>query len=174
MIRRMQKKILLAACLFLASCFGPSQQGGVMNYHNRLARTGAGAFEVGVLPPGWEGPHIRQKQLVYENNATHGTVVVDAQCGEKFVDAPLPRLANDLFSAMEKMTTQPGRIFTLDGRGAFRQQGNGQMDGVPLAMDVVVLKKDLCIYDFIYFAPPKNFERGQKDFEEFFHGFHTR
>jgi hypothetical protein len=145
-----------------------------MGYHKGEVYTGKGKFTLGSLPPSWKGPHIIRKQLVYDNDPIDGTILSDALCGPKFLDAPLPRLAKDLFEQMgnEKM----GRIkeFMLDGRAAVRLQGVGSIDGVLIQMDVVVMKKDFCVYDFVYFAPPKTFAKGISDFEGYFNGFQTR
>ena len=51
--------------------------------------------------------------------------------------------------------------------------GGGAVDGVPLKMAVVVMKKDFCLYDFSYFAPPGGFSRGISDFEGYLNGFKT-
>jgi hypothetical protein len=41
-------------------------------------------------------------------------------------------------------------------------------------MSVAVMKKDFCLYDFSYFAPPETFARGVGDFEGYLRGFQTR
>jgi hypothetical protein len=46
-----------------------------------------------------------------------------------------------------------------------------KLDGVPKKFDVWVLKKDGCVYDLYYIAPPDRYESGVGDFEGFVHGF---
>jgi hypothetical protein len=47
------------------------------------------------------------------------------------------------------------------------------LDGVPMRYDVWVLKKDGCVYDLLYFAPPATFERGLAAFGGLVQGFTT-
>lgn len=145
-----------------------------MSYKNGTAVTAAGRFDVPRLPLPWKSPKSLLKQLVYENDSIQATIVVDALCGAKYDDAPLDRLARELFQRFQKPVIDSERAFTLDGRTARRVEGRGDVDGVPLRMAVVVMKKDFCLYDFSYFAPPETFSRGVRDFEEYLNGFRTR
>lgn len=161
--------LLLVVC----ACFGLDRRGGITNYKNGVAFTGAGRFRVPPLSPPWESPRRLLKQLVYDNDLLEATIVVDALCGPKFDDAPLPRLAQELFQRLQDRRISSQKNFTLDGRAALRMDGTGTIDGVPLRMAVVVMKKDFCLYDFVYFAPPRTFVRGEGDFEGFLDGFRT-
>ncbi len=165
---------LLAVAPFLTSCFGIDRSGGIMTYHAGEVRTGTGCFTVPRLPPPWKGPKIQLKQLVHENDPLKATIVTDALCGPKYDDGPLPRLSQELYQRLQSRKMTKETNLTLDGREAVRTQGEGLMDGVPIRMDVVVMKKDSCLYDFIYFAPPETFASGTGDFEAYFHGFKTR
>lgn len=160
--------------LILPSCFGMNRTGGVMMYRAGIAETGIGRFAVPRLPPPWKGPKLRLRQLVHENNAIEATIVTDALCGPKFDDAPLPRLAEELFQKLQQKKILSEKNLVLDGRAALRVHGKGRIDGVPMEMDVVVMKKDFCLYDFAYFAPPETFRRGIDDFEGYLDGFRTR
>jgi hypothetical protein len=40
-------------------------------------------------------------------------------------------------------------------------------------LELLVLKKDGCVYDFSYIAPPALFERHAADFDRLVAGFHT-
>lgn len=164
----------LFCLLLLCSCFGLDRSGGIMKYRAGTVKTGTGRFTVPSLPPPWKPPKIRLKQLVHENDSIDGTIVTDALCGPKFDDAPLPRLAKELFQRLQERKITSEKNLTLDGRAALRMQGGGRMDGVPIRMDVVVMKKDFCLYDFVYFAPPATYAQGVGDFEEYLHGFRTR
>lgn len=148
-----------------------------MRYQAGRVHTGFGSFQTGPLSPAWEGPKIRQKQLVYEQDDWGATILTDALCGPKFSEAPLSRLASDLFHSLgsrKNVQVERDAVFRLGGRQALRRRGMIEMDGVALMMDVVVMKKDFCQYDFVYFAPPLNFSKGEADFEGYFRGFKTR
>lgn len=160
--------------LFLASCLGMDRRGGILKISGGEVYTGTGRFTVGKLSPDWKGPKIKLKQMVFENDRIGATIVTDALCGPKFDEAPLSHLLQDLFRPMEKRNVGKLREVTVDGRRALRAQGEGNLDGVPLRMEAVVVKKDFCLYDFVYFAPPERFPEGARDFEEYLHGFRVR
>jgi len=164
---------LLLLLLPLSSCFGIDRSGGIMKYRAGTALTGTGSFHVSRLPPPWKGPKIRLKQLIHENDPLQATIVTDALCGPKYDDGPLPKLAAEMFQKMTDRKIASQITLTIDGRSAYRMRGQGRMDGVLLEMDVVVLKKNLCLYDMVYVAPPAAFSRGEKDFEDYIHGFQT-
>ncbi len=168
--------LVAAFLLFLGGCIGFSidRSGGIVRYKDGEAYTAFGRFHLGHLPSSWGPATIRLKQLVFENDSLGATILADALCGPKFVDSPLPRLAHDLFDRMENRKFQDERVTTLDGRSAHYLIGTGKVDGVDLRMEAYVMKKDFCLYDLVYFAPPDRFARGQKDFQGVVHGFQTR
>jgi len=49
------------------------------------------------------------------------------------------------------------RVFPFDGREAMRSILRAKLDGVPLQYDILVMKKDGCLYDLVYVAPPDRF-----------------
>lgn len=157
--------------LLTVSCFGIDRRGGILQYSNGRVTTGLGHFRVGSLPAPWKGPKIRLKQLVFENAEIDGTIVTDALCGPKFDEAPLSRLAGDLFDRLEEKRIEKEESFLMAGRRALRMRGLGSLDGVLIRMEAVVLKKDFCLFDFVYFAPPSRFAEGINDFRSYLNGF---
>ena len=167
--------VAILAGLGLCSCvggFSVDRRGGIVRYNSRThtASTAQKSLQAGILPDEWSGPKLQLKQLVYHNDDIGGTIVADALCGPKFNDAPLPRLAADLFASIGNAKNGKGRKLVVDGRDAYRLTGAGQVDGVPVMMDAVVYKKNYCLVDAVYFAPPETFGRGISDFEGYFHG----
>ena len=55
----------------------------------------------------------------------------------------------------------------FDGREALHTVLRAKLDGVPMHYDVFVMKKDGCVYDLVYVAPPCQFAAGARDFERF-------
>ena len=113
---------LLFACLLASSC-AVSRRGGITGYHHGQVRTGHGTFEVGSLPDPWKGPRRELNQLVYSNDALGATVVVDALCGRKFDDAPLPILARNLFTSLDDPQPGPSESLQLQSREALQMEG---------------------------------------------------
>ncbi len=162
--------VLLLFVLFCAACFGIDRKGGIIKYREGTVFTALERFQVPSLPNGWKKPKIRLKQLVYENDLLGATLVVDALCGPKFDESPLPRLARDLFDRLQDVQLEKEKFLTLQGRQALELEGRGSLDGVPFGMKVVVMKRDFCLYDFVYFASPSHYREGKKTFEDFIHG----
>jgi hypothetical protein len=55
----------------------------------------------------------------------------------------------------------------LDDREALHTLMRAKLDGVPMQYDIYVMKKDGCVYDLVYVAPPARFTAGAADFERF-------
>lgn len=165
--------IFLFVCHFLFSCAPHKQRGGILTYEKNKVNTASGKFQVGALPEGWQKPKIHHQQLLYENDIFQATIVTDAHCGRQFVDSPLPRLARDLFDRMDHIKINSQKNMTVDGREAFYLQGSGNVDGIALKMSTVVMKKNFCLYDFVYFAPPETFAQGEKDFVSYVRSMRT-
>ncbi len=71
------------------------------------------------------------------------------------------------------MNGPPPRPIPFDGREALHGRLTAKLDGVPMGYDLFVLRKDGCIYDFVYVAPPARVAEGVPGFEHFVQGFHT-
>ncbi len=61
----------------------------------------------------------------------------------------------------------------FDGREALHTLLRAKLDGVPMQYDIYVMKKDGCVYDLVYVAPPGHFADGAADFERFATGLRT-
>ncbi len=163
------RRTFLFGLLFLQqACFHGDKLGGIMGYDRGKVFTGTKSFTVTPLPPPWKGPRRQYKELVFVNDPIAGTIVVDALCGPKFEDTSLATLARHLFYKLEQPRLKPSQDLQLSGREAIRVDGAGTMDGVGLQMAVVVMKKNFCNYDFVYFAPPNKFSEGVVDFKNFY------
>jgi hypothetical protein len=61
----------------------------------------------------------------------------------------------------------------FDRREARHTVMKAKLDGVPLVWDAYVMKKNGCVYDMVYVAPPDRFEEGTAAFERFAQGFRS-
>lgn len=59
----------------------------------------------------------------------------------------------------------------LAGRAALRTVSQGRLDGVLLQCEFVVMKKNGCLFDFMYVARPDAFENGRSQFQKVVEGF---
>jgi hypothetical protein len=128
------------------------------------------AFRGGPLP-GWWHRVSSKSDLAYRSE--HGaTIYANVEC-KKVDDAPLDVLTNHLLFGVDVHEDQRTEI-TLAGRKALRTLVAGEVDGVPIRLDAIVLMKDECTYDLALIAGPETFEQHERDFEAFVDGFEVK
>ena len=157
-------KLLFSIVIFLSGCAGASFDGQVYRDHGV-------SFRVGTLGPGWERFRIADAALAFRHGSS-GTIVANATCKD-IEDVPLDVLTNQaVFGVSDKHELSRTDV-TLDGRLARRTQITGTMDGVPVALDLVVMKKNNCVFDFQLVSSPSDFAARQTDFVRLLNGFTT-
>jgi hypothetical protein len=62
---------------------------------------------------------------------------------------------------------------TYEGRAARRVQVKGIVDGVPSLVDLLIFKRNNCLYILSYVGLEQHHQRNQKAFEDFISGFHA-
>lgn len=164
----------LAGLLVFANCvFGPNRYYGVMSYRgNRVFIRHDRWYYVGKLPEGWKGLKTRVRSASWYNEDLRSTISTSVLCQASVGDGPLKSVAAEVAGAVERREVSDEREFMLDGRGALRETVKGMVDGVPVEMDVVVVKKNYCAFDFIAVGPPEMIPDVRPVFEDFFNGFH--
>jgi hypothetical protein len=168
----------------LPGCFFKKQpSNGVMSYRHgqvylQSYRSGKGSlqrgdvYSVGILPEGWKRLATRVRTISFYNKEYRSSISTDAICDRQTSNRALTSLAGDLVSALEGRTRVGEEEFMLDGRGALRQHVEGKIDGVPTAVDIVVVRKGECVFDFYLVAPLTEQASATGDFEQFFGAFH--
>jgi hypothetical protein len=132
-------------------------------------RDGAVAFRIGRLPPAWRRVQVADGELAF-HHAAGGAILAHATCRPRG-DAPLDVLTNHLLFGFEDRQELARDDLPLDGRKALRTRLTARLDGVPVVLDLVVLKKDGCVYDLELTSSPAAFAERQADFERFFLAF---
>lgn len=157
--------IVLGSAVLLLGC-APTG-----HFVNQVYRRGAITYRLGALPPPWKQIGLRGPDLVFKH-PDGGTIATSAQCPCRD-DVPLHVLTNHLLFGVEAQKEHARVPLTIDGRGALRTQLRGELDGVPIEMDLVVLKKDGCSYDLQLVASPQHVAARRPDFEALVRGFTT-
>lgn len=165
---------LIAAFIFTGACiFKPSRYKGVISYRNgRVYIKHDKFYRVGRLSGGWERMRTRARTISFYNPEYRSSISTDASCVKGSSDRQLESLGGQLVSAIEGRVFISETPFDLDGRGALRQTVSGKMDGVQVYVDLVVVRKDGCVFDMYAVTPPDPDLQVKRDFEEFFGGFH--
>jgi hypothetical protein len=155
---------LRGLALFLAvSCGGPSFDGHVY-------RSGDVAFRVGPVPRSWRAIEATGALLAFRDDEAVATVAVNGRCGLDGDDVPLGALTHHLFLQFTDRELVSQNRVDLDGRAALRTEMLAELDGVKKRYLVYVLKKNGCVYDFVYVSPGDD---GREEFERFVRGFGT-
>ncbi len=129
------------------------------------------SYRLGPLGAGWQR-HDSDADLAFYDRDLDAMIMVNSECPMQH-EAPLEVAANTLtIGFTEKQTLREERV-PLSGREALHRRVRAKLDGVPLLIDLFVLKKDECLYDLVYLAPPDSAGRGVADFGRLVAGFDT-
>lgn len=161
---------LVAALASVATACASAPKEG---FDGSVYKKGQVAFRVPPLPPTWKAVTLRQAALSFRDAAHDASILVNARCGPLDHDTPLVALTSHLLIGTTERDVRSQEVEPLDGREALHTQVVAKLDGVPLWFDMFVLKKDGCVYDFVYFAPVGKGEGGAEAFRGVVRGFQT-
>jgi hypothetical protein len=156
----------LSAPLLFPGCASTTFDGHV--YRNKEV-----AFRVGPIPESWRRIDSDLALLAFRDDPHRATVALNARCGKDGDDVPLQALTHHLFLVFTDRQVLSQSLRPLDGREALRSELTAELDGVPKHFDVYVLKKDGCVYDFLYVADTSAAPQGLPNFERFVGEFAT-
>jgi hypothetical protein len=166
MIRSPRLALIILGALALFGCgVGDSLQGGIY-------RHGVVAFKVDPVPREWRRVSLGGATLAFRDDAREGSVLINARCNLAG-DAPLLALTTQLLIGTTHRELIAEDTIPFDGREALHSHLRAKLDGVEMEYGIYVLKKDGCVYDFVYVAPPSTFDDGAALFDRFVAGFHT-
>ena len=156
--------LLAAACAACAA--SPSFDG--TRYRGQYA-----AFRLAPLPPTWKRLALPAADLAFRDDAHEGSILINSRCASADRDAPLLSLTEHLIIGTTDRHITREETLPFDSREARHTLLRARLDGVPMAYDIFVLKKNGCVYDLVYVSPPGAADAGTAEFEQFVHGFHT-
>ena len=111
--------------------------------------------------------------FAYRDDVGGAVIAVHARCRVDGDDVPLESLTQHLFIYFtEREITDQHRV-AVDGREALRSELSAKLDGVSRGFVVYVLKKDGCVYDFMYIGPPKLDRNNVAAFDNYVASFRT-
>jgi len=151
------------AALALAACASSGFDGRV--YHDEDVR-----FRVGPVPSAWRRLDLDDTRLAFRDDSANATIAVNGRCGLDGDDVPLTSLTQHLFLQFTDRSLISQTRLSLDGREALRSELSAALDGVKKRYLVYVLKKDNCVYDFMYIAADSA-PGSRSEFERFVQGF---
>jgi len=158
-------RTLAVVFLVMAGCRTAGFQDGV------FAKPGV---RYALTPPseGWKPVAVEGNDLAWFSTSSDHSLAVDSTCSQG-EDAPLEVLTNHLLMGFTERQRLSQEKEPLDGRESLHSLYTAKMDGVPVELELVVLKKDGCVYDFVYVSPPGRAAEKHAAFDALVRGFKT-
>lgn len=144
--------------------------GASPSFDGRIYRSGAVAFSIPPVPSDWSPLEVHDASLAYRDDAHGATIMVNARCRSADARTPLVALTNQLLIGATERSIRDQTIEPFDGREAMHTTLAAKWDGVPMNLDVFVLSKDGCTYDFARAAAKRE---GEDVYEAWVRGFRT-
>jgi hypothetical protein len=139
------------------------------SFAGNVYRDSTVAYRIGSLPEGWERTNLPGSNLSFHHTGG-GSILVNAVCRD-LRDLSLDVLTNQALFGVEEKHELSRQPVTLDGRGGLRTRLDGAMDGVPMSLELVLVKKDGCVHDFLLAAGRDVFPARTAAFEALVAGF---
>ena len=156
-----------ALALAALALLGTASCGHAQSFDEGVLRKGGLAVRVGPVPSGWRRIQVDGADLAFRDDERSGSALFNVRCGQRDDDAPLTALTQHLIMGTTEREFDAQDTVPFDGREALHSLLRAKLDGVPMQYDIYVMKKDGCVYDLVYVAPPGRFATGAAAFEPF-------
>jgi hypothetical protein len=168
----MERWIAIAFAAVAAGCVHHLPRGHV-EAEGDADRVCAGkvCYRVGALGGKWRLVHQESASVGFFSDEVGGVIEANATCRDDAEAAPLSTLMHQMLIGYTDRKIESQVTVPLDQREALRTRIAVRLDGVPMTLDVYVMKRNGCIFDLSYAAPPDAFARGAADFQRFVDGF---
>ncbi|MGE0617058.1 MAG: hypothetical protein AB7P04_15615 [Bacteriovoracia bacterium] len=105
----------------------------------------------------------------YQSKRTASIISLTTNCRKRNVDEPknLQELTNLLYMGVANITDRNEKNLTIRGTPALETTLRGNLNNQDMMFRTVVMRRDTCIFDFMYIARPKHFPEEEKTFGEF-------
>jgi hypothetical protein len=123
-------------------------------------------YHVGPLPQ-WKLLRHDGAQLSFFSSTHRAVISTNATCRDDADATPLPTLTRHLLIGYTERRVLSEETRHLDGREALRSVVQAKLDGVPIVLDLWVLKRNGCIFDLSLAAPPDEYAMVANDFARF-------
>jgi hypothetical protein len=144
--------------MLLAACGGSTFRDGVY-------ADGSTRYRVGGLDSSWQRVGVDGNDLAFHRPEL-GTIAINSTCSE-YEDVPLPALTNQLLFDTTQRRVLLEETVTLSGRGARHTLLELELDGVPLELELYVLRRDGCVFDLSHIRSRARPEHARQVFARF-------
>jgi hypothetical protein len=131
------------------------------------------AFRLPTTPSEWRPIHVSDADIAFRDDPHEASVLINARCIPEDGDAPLSSLTGHLIMGTTERQFSTEETIPFDSREARHTVVRAKLDGVLMAYDIFVMKKNGCVYDLVYVGDPERMQAGIPAFEQFARGFRT-
>lgn len=118
----------------------------------------------------WKQVEFADNDLAWVNANSPHVLAMNATC-EDHGDPGLDVLTNHLLFGFTDKALQSKQTKTIDGREALLSNWVAKLDGVPVEIDIAVLKKNGCVHDFLYVSPAGRSAEHKPEFDRLLNEF---
>jgi hypothetical protein len=165
----MHGRLVVAAAL-AAGCAAKLPPGHWDASARRLC-AGHVCYVVGPLDGNWRMVHLQSAGAGWFNNVAGAIIESNATCRDDAEAAPLKALTRELLVGYTERQFLDEQLVRMQAREALRTQLIARLDGVPMRLEIYVLRRNGCVFDLAYAAPPRSFAVAEPDFARFVAGF---
>ena len=134
-------------------------------YENGHYITKSVDYTLGSPGEGWRQVDIEATNVAWHHPGIGAGLLVNSHC-EGVQDAPLVALTNELMIGTTEREILEQDVMPWAGREALETVATAKLDGVLRKRSLFVLKKDGCVYDVVYDAPPERYTQGLAAYEK--------
>lgn len=127
-------------------------------------------FRVGDPGAGWKPHRESGVQVAWRKTGAPAVIQVRSQCDEHG-DSDLASFTDHLRIDFGEWIIERQSAIEIVGREGLRTRVHAKLDGVAVDLELVVLKKNGCLFDLQYIASPSRFEDGMRSFDRVVEGF---
>ncbi|MFH1654375.1 MAG: hypothetical protein ABIE74_10040 [Pseudomonadota bacterium] len=173
MTKRFKFVIAIICIALLSGCiFGKGPGPRVMGYrHGTVFLTGKVHYNVGELSKDWKKLKSRARAILFFNREFDASISTSGYCERGDSVRKLDQLAGELASSLKNRRTISEKYLSLDGKDAYSLETRGTLDDAPVYMNVVVVKKGGCSFNFLLIVSDGLSDKVKSDFAQFYGGF---
>jgi hypothetical protein len=112
---------------------------------------------------------LSQADKAWQSPKTGNSISYFSDC--KSSSLPLKAIRTNIFTGVESLKILDEGVATYNAREALRSIVIGKMEGVPIKINLIIFKKNMCTYSLSYVALLDQYDRELSSFNKFVEGF---
>lgn len=112
---------------------------------------------------------LDQADEAWQSSKTGNNISIFTDCRPN--SSSLKSLRSSLFGGVEDLIVNEEKTLTFNNREALQSVITGKMEGVPVKINILIFKKNECVYNITYVALTERYEKEIPIFKKFLEGF---